>query len=1421
MGNPPFEEFSNIHAHSAFSFQDGVCTPEEMVLAAKQCGLRSIAITDHGHAHAHADFHFACQKHDFKGLFGVEAYVIHSIDEWRETKERLKIEKAARKSQAAEDMEVDLEDAALQDREARRVLNRKGHLVLLAQDQRGLSNIYQIIHKAHKHGMYMKPRADKDILRQHRDGVIASSACMGGVVSAKIWAMQRGEVEWSDVVREALDFDDIFGRGKFFLEVQGNEHDNQRVINSHMARIHEETGIPLIFTLDSHYVKEDDWEAQQLLHLLMTHRGKRKLTMGTLPEDYEFTVRSLFVKSGQRAYEDFIRWNPDFPIRLVDQAFANTLLVDSMIEPYRPDTTPRLPTLPVADPVREMADRALDGLKARGLQSDERYTQRFLYELQVIRDKGISPYFLVVKNIVDEAKKTMLIGPGRGSAAGSLMCYLLGITNIDPIEHGLMFERFINMDRVELPDIDLDFEDVDQVKETLRGVFGEDNVACISAYGTSQIKGLMKDVARIHDIDHNEVNRANAAIESEMFAIFKEKEGETRSTIVLKLEDIYRLSPTFRAFMDKYPQMEKPIERLYGRPHHVSRHASGVVIGDNLPAETAVFYAGSAEKRVLQASFTDGIVGKNLSNMGLVKFDILSLATLKVIRKTCELLSRQTGRPVREFLDEIEPKNLNFNDMRVMEEVFWKGNLTGIFQASQKGMRRLLMQVRPESFNDVSAVCALYRPGPLGSGMDQMYARRKNGEEAVSYDHPILESILGDTYGCLIYQEQMLEIGRQLGNMSWKDVNRLRKLFLKKDKSRQDDAVAREETELKAKLIAGVVSHGMTEAQGEELWEMCGKFGGYGFNTCLTGDTVVVRSSGNQHCSAEVSLRELWDNQESRVNGRLTPIAKKMRRNGLQILQLDEDGRIRPGKMTKVIYSGVAPVFCVITQSGRKIKATENHRFLTIRGFVRLDELRIGDELICEEIDQKLSRGPDRRCLGKSYTGEGFPAGRENPGWIDGRTGLFEEAKIYVRERASGICERCGVEPPPKSHALEFAHTLSLAELDGDYIRYHSPDNIRHLCNSCHKTFDYQKGERKARWTKGRQAGVDEVSLIIAAGNEEVFDVVMDTEGHNFIANGIVSHNSHAKSYGMVTMQTAYLRTYHPVEFLAAVLACGQTGEIQEDVDDIRRQGFRVLPVDINESRDDFGIEQDAIRLSLGIVKGVGKSAISKIMAGQPYANFLDFLYRSGATKTSITPLLRVGAFSRFSENPALLIHGYELYQSLKGSTKKGRDKFEMAYLEADVDGVEPVSILQLSLWERELLSFNLIHSPFTMNGRGEKVQSFRDAGVVMSYDEFVESDLDTAWLCVFLKEWRERPQKNKHMMAFLKFGTEDGREFESPAFSGVWGHVRNILREGDLYIVAFNRKDGDPHRLIVGKPGWSHGRMEAAGYFIRIDDLE
>lgn len=1076
------------------------------------------------------------KKQGVRALLGTEAYVIDSLQEWREMKERI----AEAKKQDADDVEIDLEKAA-QDKANRRALYRKGHLVMVAQNRKGLANIYRLQYLAHRDGYYQKPRIDHEMIAAHSEGIVASSACMGGVISAPVSQFTRGELEWSEVVAKAEKFREIFG-GQFFLELQTNEAKYQQTLNEHLIRIHRETKIPLIVTMDAHYVNPDDWQSQQILHMLLTHRhGGNGLTFGNLPQTYSFDCKTLYVKSAEELWDQFRRCNPEVPDDLLAQAFDNTLYADSLVEDFEPDTEMRLPSLPYEDTMDELVRCVSDGLKSRGLDKDERYVERLSYEIGMIADKGLANYFLIVREICDAARKEMLIGPGRGSSAGSLICYLSGITNIDPIEHNLMFERFINPDRIEVPDIDLDFQDVDRVKDILREKFGKDNVACISTYGTSQIKGLLKDLCRVHDIDHNECNRVNAAIDKELKVLLKE--GETRSALSIKLDDVYRLSPTFNAFIAKYPQVERGVKSLYGREHHVGRHASGVVIGDDLPAETSIF----TSKGVVQASFTDGIVNKTLSQMGLVKFDILGLATLKVIDLACRLIAEKRGRTIESVTAEIDPKNLNYNDENVLKTVFWEGNTTGVFQITSAGMVKLFQRVKPTSFNDVAAVPALYRPGPLESGMDGTYADRKNGLEPVEYDHPILEEILKETYGVYVYQEHILEMGRRLGKLSWGDTNRLRKLFLKrtKDAAGKRDA---EGEELKAKLIQGFKENGLDERWGEKTWGELEKWARYGFNA------------------------------------------------------------------------------------------------------------------------------------------------------------------------------------------------------------------------------------------------------------------------------------AHAKSYGMVTFQTAYLRTYYPLEFFAALLTAGQAGDLQTYVSEIRKQGFNILPVDVNLSKGSHVMEDNSIRLALSSVKGVGASAVQKIVAGQPYVDWYDFILRSGANKTVCENLIKVGALTEASGGLSIATqlarHGAyrgDKKLSLKKNGELVRPTLEMIMPVED----DPIDVMQM---ERELLGFNLRGTPFSINGRNERIDRLVEAEIVTAdtIERFlVDEDNRVGALPLVVKSIKERPQKNKQMFAFLKLADRSGGEIDAPCFSNVWQHVKADVRVGEVFVVLLHRRDDDPNSLVVGAPGWKHSRERALGFMIALDRLE
>ena len=1164
------KEFASLHGHSHFSTFDGLSLPEEMLQAAKDKGLRSIAITDHGVTHGHADFYLMGKKMGVRTVFGVEAYLIHSIVEWRDLKAKIDSEK--KKGAKADDTEYAADGDVVDPKQ----LRRKGHLVILACNREGLSNLYQLVYKSHKYGFYGKPRMDKDMLREHARGLIASSACLGGVVAKQLWDMKAGSATWDDVRQEALEYDAIFGRGRFFLELQFNELEEQNWVNSCLVRLSEETGIPLTVTTDSHYARQEQWDARELLHMM----GWGQRTIQDLPDQrLDAKVKQLYVKSPEEMWATYEKLGVSaVTLKVAQRAFEGSMLMDSLVEDYEPDVHQRLPTLPYENPFKEMGQRAIAGLRKLGLADNDEYKRRLLFELDIIKRKGIANYFLTVQQMISEAKKRMLVGPGRGSAPGSLVCWTLGITDYDPVKNGLLFERFLDLDRAELPDIDTDFEDPGAVKRMLQELYGEDNVASLSSYGTFQIKGLLKDLGRVYGLDHNDINRTNRQIEKELRALYIDQD---KSTLVIKLEDIVRVSPTFNSFCEQNPELGSKVASLYGRIRHVTRHAAGVIIGDNLPAETSCFVVKAKAKRktddddegpdddvkegetVVQTSFTEGIVNKNLSAMGFVKMDLLGLANLRVISYAVELI---TGSPFgtpkfEEFYERLRSHNLDLNDMRVMRHIFWEGNFGAIFQFTNPGIRSLAKRVRPDSFVDISAICSLYRPGPLKGNYDKTYVQAKHGS-VVSLGHPLLDEILGKTKGCLVFQEQLMEVCRRFGKMTGKEVNRVRKVLLKKDKSKTEEFLKRENDELFASFRKGCEEHGFPADKTLKLWDDIKAFGGYAFN------------------------------------------------------------------------------------------------------------------------------------------------------------------------------------------------------------------------------------------------------------------------------------KSHSDAYSVVTMQTAYLATYYPLEFYTAALTRAQANAIQTLISDIQKAGVRILPVDVNRSRVENSMEDGAIRLSLMRVDGVGAAAAEKIVANQPYVSFQDFLDRSKAGKTAIGPLIDVGALTSIPgcENIAVTQrlyarwceNGYVVHVDQKGNEKpvrvqsvKGRAAWEHEIQIAQADPLaSDLPLHEKVRLENELLGFSLAGSPFEILGRKKKIESMFE-GVVTDYEEFISSDLETAVLPVVLKDWKEKPQRNGKMFAFMKFATESGVTFDAPAFGNIWQWIGPNVKKGSVYVATFNRTIAeDPESLKVGRPGWQQSSYSARQSMIDVDEI-
>lgn len=433
----PIKEFSSIHNHSSFSFMDGLSMPKDLIAKAKQQGLKSIALTDHGHMHASAEFYLQGRKQGVKTIFGIEAYAIDDLDKWLKEKEQYTTDKKKIKIDA--DLDEDATNLVSSNFASRRkALGKKGHLVLLAKNKKGLENLFKMHFLSYKDGFYFKPRIDKKMISEHSEGLIASSACMGGVIANKCWHYKNGEATWKEVVKEAKNWFEILN-GNFFLELQFNESESQKFINECILKVHNETKIPLSVTNDSHYIEQNEWEAQELLYML---RGNK--TLETIGDDWNFEIKQLYLKNHEQMWNAYEFFGKNIPEKKAIEAFENTLLIDSQIEDFDPDRKMRLPTLSINNPFKKLGENSIVRLKELGLANNRIYKERLLYELKMIKEKGFTKYFLIMKDIIEKAKLKMLVGPGRGSSASSLVCYLNGITSLDPIQHNLVFERFIN-----------------------------------------------------------------------------------------------------------------------------------------------------------------------------------------------------------------------------------------------------------------------------------------------------------------------------------------------------------------------------------------------------------------------------------------------------------------------------------------------------------------------------------------------------------------------------------------------------------------------------------------------------------------------------------------------------------------------------------------------------------------------------------------------------------------------------------------------------------------------------------------------------------------------------------------------------------------------------------------------------------------
>jgi DNA polymerase-3 subunit alpha len=888
------KKFVGLHAHTTVgSPLDAIGYPDEHFAYAFDGGADAMAITDHGNMNsfAHADFAVkAMQKagKQFKHISGCEFYYHPSLEMWREDIEearRLKEEnKEAKKlaKQQAKQMSAELADKVSADlglddsddqnegtvieNEAEtkdpskwfNPVNRRHHLVVLAKSSKGLENLFALVSKGYKDGFYRFPRIDRKLLKEHGEDLIVLSACIGGPFAydtfyelrdypkERLNATLLDDQRILDKVLARLEntYDglcDAVGRENVFPEIQFNKLSEQHLVNRALIELSKKTGAKLVVTADSHYSNKDFWQARELYKLL----GRLKfgeIDPSMLPKNIEDLKCELYPKNAEQIWESYKKYTEGFNFyddELVKDAIERTwFIAHEMIGTAVADRTVKLPNYVVPagqKPISALVEALKKRLIEKGLADKPEYMERLKKELGLIKEKKYEKYFLTMKEIFDEASQYVLVGPGRGSACASLVNYLLGITQIDPLKYpDLVFERFINKQRAEPPDIDSDLSDRDLVINKLSEKFGKENVVPISTYSMFQLKSLTKDISKFYGIPFTEATEGVSSVEQDVRDAIMGA-ADDKNLFVLTLDDAVKHSKKYRDYLEKYPEVHKHIQVLYKQVRSLGRHAGGVLISENLVNKMPLITV----KGDLQTPWVEGVNIKHLNEYGFLKFDLLGLETLRIVELCIRNILRAEGQQNVAFLDikkwfdeKLHPDVLDFNDQEVYKNVYHRGRFCATFQFTGQGAQRFIKKFKPVNLRDIAIATSIYRPGPLAAKVDALYLKAKEDpEEQRKKEHPAVWKALESTHGCIIFQESLLKLAVDVAGFNPEESEKVRKTILKQSIAAKADNKEKREGKMRSDFIAGCMkTSGLTEFEGAELWDKILFFCGYGFN---------------------------------------------------------------------------------------------------------------------------------------------------------------------------------------------------------------------------------------------------------------------------------------------------------------------------------------------------------------------------------------------------------------------------------------------------------------------------------------------------------------------------------------------------------------------------------------------------------------
>lgn len=802
-------DFVHLHVHTQYSLLDGANKLDDLVGRAREFKMPALAITDHGNMFGAVEFYRKCMASGIKPIIGCEVYV---APQDRNKKESIR----------------GLPDAGY-------------HLILLVRDQSGYKNLMKLCSIGYLEGFYHKPRIDKAVLKEHSGGLLGLSSCLQGEIPS---LLLKGDHAGAKKVAE--EYKEILGPDNFYLEIQNHNIPEEKTVIPLLAKLAEETSLALVATNDCHYLKKEHSSAHDALLCIQT--GKKVADTDRM----RFANDQMYFKSPEEMKLLFA----GFP-----SAIQSTLRIAEACNLDMEFGKTHLPEFPPPAGFDDL-DSYLDYLSRKGLA--RRYSkvtpgleERLQYELRVIKQMGFAGYFLIVKDFIDYAKsKSIPVGPGRGSVGGSLVAYCLGITNLDPIKHGLLFERFLNPERISLPDIDIDFSDRerDKIIRYVINKYGEDNVAQIITFGTMAARAVIRDVGRVLDISYSDVDRI-----AKMIPWVPD----------MTLERALEQNSELRTLVKSDPQLERLIsysEVLEGLCRHASTHAAGVVIAPQALTEYVPLYKGSKGEITTQYDM------KNIEEIGLLKMDFLGLRTLTVINDTLRML-REENNVV------LDIDSIPLDDKKAFE-LFSRGETVGIFQFESSGMRDYLCKLKPETQDELTAMNALYRPGPLDSNMTDEYINRKRGLKEITYEHSLLEPILKETYGVIVYQEQVLKIASDLAGYSLGRADILRKAMGKK----KAELMAQQTEEFKK----GARAKGVKPEVADRIFDLMATFGRYGFNKSHSaGYAYVAYQTAYLKAHYPVQFMAATLSSEMGDTDRIVVLMEECKRMGVEVLPPD------------------------------------------------------------------------------------------------------------------------------------------------------------------------------------------------------------------------------------------------------------------------------------------------------------------------------------------------------------------------------------------------------------------------------------------------------------------------------------------------------------------------------------------------------